>query len=115
MKNEKLFKKLVILIKLFNDRPNHLAKYLLSNKALNSDFLNRVETSNKLNKLDKLDKFSNISEIEDFFISLLDDDADDDIIIKYNIKLENLIKEEKYEEACKVRDYMIRNNINIVI
>ena len=115
MKNDKIFKKLLILIKLFNNRPNHLVKYLMDNNAFDDEFLSKVTTSKKLDKLKKLDKFSNIDEIEDFFISLLDDDKDDDITIKYNLKLEKLLNLEKYEEACKVRDYMIRNNINFLI
>jgi len=55
MGNEDLYRNLYLLLKVFKNRPFHLAKYLLDNKALNDSFLKKVAES---------DKIKNLSEIE---------------------------------------------------
>ncbi len=118
-KNSEIYKKLITLLKLFKNRPHHLAKYLIDNDALNSEFTNSLINSNKISKIskDKIDKynnFSDISQMEDFYESLLnniDDKSEKEIIIEINKKLDDLIKSENYEEATKVRDYMKRKGI----
>ena len=56
--------------------------------------------------------------MENFYNSFIDDiqqlskEADLEQITKeLNSKLDELIKQERYEEAARVRDYMNRNNI----
>ena len=49
-KNEELNKSLVVLLKMFKNRPYHLAKYLIENSALNNEFINKLTKSDKLKK-----------------------------------------------------------------
>jgi hypothetical protein len=48
MNDENLYRNLVLLIKLFKNRPYHLAKYLIENSALTEDFIIAVSDSVKL-------------------------------------------------------------------
>jgi hypothetical protein len=125
-KNEELYKNLVSLLKLFKNRPYHLAKYLIDNSAFNKNFVNKVLKSEKLNEFseDKIESintsvyFVNISQMEDFYNSLLEEMKDiskvknaEEIATELNARLNELIKNEKYEEAAKIRDYMSKNRI----
>jgi hypothetical protein len=124
--NEELYKNLVSLLKLFKNRPYHLAKYLIDNSAFNKNFVNKVLKSEKLNEFseDKIESintsvyFVNISQMEDFYNSLLDEmktismtKNSEEISNELNSRLNELIKNEKYEEAAKIRDYMLKNRI----
>ena len=124
--NEELYKNLVSLLKLFKNRPYHLAKYLIDNSAFNKTFVNKVLKSEKLNEFseDKIESintsvyFVNISQMEDFYNSLLDEMKNisktkntEEISAELNARLNDLIKNEKYEEAAKIRDYMSKNGI----
>jgi protein-arginine kinase activator protein McsA len=95
----------------------------VDNNALNKEFLKKVRESDKLknitnNKLDSEIYFTSISQMEDFYSSILDEvkrltegKSADVIEQELNTKLSDLIKEEKYEEAAQLRDYMIFNKI----
>jgi cysteinyl-tRNA synthetase len=124
--NEELYKNLVSLLKLFKNRPYHLAKYLIDNSAFNKTFVNKVLKSEKLNEFseDKIESintsvyFVNISQMEDFYNSLLDEmknismtKSSEEISNELNSRLNDLIKNEKYEEAARIRDYMNKNGI----
>jgi hypothetical protein len=115
---------LITLLKLFKNRPYHLSKYLLDNSAFNKDFLRKIDKSFKLNELSNkcsnadLDSFNNLNQMDDFYNSLLEEmneivlhDKSVNLTIILNEKLDDLIKEEKYEEAAALRDYMLSMNI----
>lgn len=116
---EEIYNKLTALLKLFKNRPYHLAKYLLDNSAFSDDFLNNLLKSSKISDLSKSDKeinenFTSISQMEDFYKSLINDiegKSKREVKINLNKKLNKLIDSENFEEAAKLRDYMIRNNI----
>jgi cysteinyl-tRNA synthetase len=129
MENEELYRSLVILLKMFKNRPYHLAKYLVENSALTEDFIKKLKNSDKLKELNESEKteqkllpvpvyFVDISQMENFYNSFIDDIAQlskeksiEEITKDINNKLDELIKQEKYEEAARIRDYMNRNNI----
>lgn len=127
MNDDELYQKLVILLKLFKNRPYHLAKYLVDNSALNKAFLNKISKSTKLDELLNSDEeinkslpvyFTNITQMEQFYESLLEEikelkknEPGQDISQNLNSKLDQLIKDEKFEEAAKLRDYMVKNSI----
>jgi hypothetical protein len=124
MKNEDLYRNLVILLKMFKNRPFHLAKYLIENSALNEDFIKKLSSSEKLKEFSQDDElksktlFLDISQMNDYYNSLTDDikkigvaKTPEEIAEALNQKLESLILEEKYEDAARLRDYMFRNNI----
>ena len=120
--NERTQRNLITLLKIFKNRPYHLSKYLLDNDAFNLDFLKKIDKSFKLseisNKYDNTDLnnyFESITQMDDFYSSLLDEIQElmlknsnkTDLERELNERLSKLIKEEKYEEAAALRDYMI--------
>lgn len=125
--NDDVNKKIVTLLKLFKNRPYHLAKYLIENNAFSKTFLTKISKSTKLSEIslndEKLNKylsynFNDIQHMESFYSSLLDEikeismnKSKTEISKKLNEKLDYLIKEEKFEEAAKLRDYMQKNSI----
>ena len=124
MENEDLYRNLVILLKMFKNRPFHLAKYLIENSALNDDFLSKLSNSEKLKEFSEDDElksknlFLDINQMNDYYNSLTDDikkigvaKTPEEIAQALNQKLESLILEENYEDAARLRDYMFRNNI----
>lgn len=122
MENEDLYKQLVVFLKMFKNRPYHLAKYLVENSALTDDFIKNIKNSNKLKELSDEQKalpiptyFMDITQMENFYNSFIDDikniSNNEEMTKEINRKLNELIKLEKYEEAARVRDYMSHNNI----
>lgn len=132
MENEELYRSLVIMLKMFKNRPYHLAKYLVENSALTEDFIKKIKNSDKLKEMNEDEKsseqkllpvpvpvyFVDISQMENFYNSFIDDikqlskeKSIEEITKDLNKKLDDLIKQEKYEEAARVRDYMMRNDI----
>lgn len=121
-KNDRIWNNLNLLLKMFKNRPYHLAKYLIDNDALNQDFLNKIERSDKLREFGESDetKFNNIyhtniSKMDEFFYSLLENDEKkktlEEITQELNLKLIECIKNEFYEDAARIRDYMRRKGI----
>jgi predicted ATPase len=112
---DKLQQNLITLLKSFKNRSYHLAKYLLDNDALSDSFMKKISKKElKLLKNDII--FKDIHQMNDYYNSLIETDREkektkEEIIIELNDKLDCLIKEEKYEEAIYIRDYMIKNNI----
>ena len=100
---DKLYQSLILILKLFKNRPYHLAKYLIDNEALDDRFVRKIINSkNKLNnKIDNI-YFKDISKLNEYFNSIIEDTREktqEQILLDLNIKLDNLINEEKYEEA----------------
>lgn len=126
-KNDKTYRNLVILLKMFKNRPHHLAKFLLDNNSFNKRFLDKILTSNNLNDLsaEDLDKlaedldtqmFFDISQANDYYQSMIVNDknqkqSSEQIEKELNIKLAKAITDEKYEDAARIRDYMSKHNI----
>lgn len=110
---------IIIFLKLFKNRPYHLAKYLIDNSAFNKSFLNKLNKSDLLNKIkDEIQMddvyFMDISQMDDYYSSILESSKNknsDDVCKELNIKLNNLIKNEKFEDAAKLRDYMNKKSI----
>ncbi len=126
MDNEDLYRRLVVVLKMFKNQPYHLAKYLIENSALTDEFINRLLSSGKLKELSsgkdmkllESPYFLDITQMDNFYNSFIEDINDlskeksaEEVAKEINNKLDELIKQEKYEEAARVRDYMIRNNI----
>lgn len=100
--DDKFNEKLVILLSLFKDRPNHLAKFLIENSAFNRTFINKLSKSN----LDMDDTYiDSINSMNDMFNSMLDP-----VSKTLDDKLMELLASEKYEEAARIRDQIIKKN-----
>lgn len=116
---------LVILLKLFNERPNHLAKYLIKNNALTDEFKFLVLNSDKLDNIKPINEqldFSDFNEMYSYFDKLIENNDLSDKLnldplspIELNDRLSKLLEEEMFEDAAKLRDYMEKNNIKIII
>lgn len=122
--NEQLYRNLITILKLFKNRPYHLAKYLIENNAFDEKFLKKLLDSNKLNELGKEEStalvkavyFVDISHMSDFFNSFTTDKDvkeknDSDKVKEINHRLDECLRLEKYEDAIRIRDYMSKNNI----
>jgi hypothetical protein len=119
--NSDSYKNLIELLKLFKNRPYHLAKYLADNNALDDRFIENLSNNDSLNKISKEESnppvtFVSISQMEEFYLSLIDikdinDKTKEEIEKEFNEKLDYLILSEKYEDAARIRDYMKRKNI----
>ena len=125
---DQLYLNLVILLKMFKNRPYHLAKYLTDNSAFNQEFIKKILESEKLKEISKDENtdlsisvpthFNDINQMNDFYNSIIDDvnllskeKSIDDLTKELNEKLDNYIKGENYEDAVRIRDYMSRNGI----
>ena len=126
MENEDLYRNLVILLKMFKNRPYHLSKYLIENSALTPEFIKKVSENGKLTNLseEQDDKskqpiyFLDIGKMNDYYSSFADDikllekgKTPAEIEADLNERLDKLLFEEKYEDAARVRDYMVKNKI----
>lgn len=120
MNNEELNEHLANFLKMFKNRPYHLAKYLIDNSALNKSFINKIVKSGKLNtetpQITPEVPITDISEMEDYYNSILDpikigNKTVEEITKETNDKMDELIKNEKFEEAAKLRDYMNKKSI----
>ena len=126
MENDNLYRNLVILLKMFKNRPYHLTKYLIENSALTSEFIKKVSENEKLADIsdDEDDKvkqpiyFLDIGKMNDYYSSFTDEikllekcKTNEEIEEEFNSRIETLLIEEKYEDAARLRDYMKKNNI----
>lgn len=122
MENEELYRGLVVLLRLFKNRPYHLAKYLVENSALTDEFIKKIKESEKLKEFLEDENqnfqdtyFADISQMENYFNLLTDIDVKEkgikQITKELNDKLNDCVRLEKYEEAARIRDYMVRKGI----
>lgn len=123
MKNEAVYKNLYLLLKMFKNRPYHLSKYLLDNGALTEDFLKKIEESDKLKEINSEESnqkllpvyLPNIAKMQEYYNSLLEIDLKsksiEEITEHLNNKLNDCIKNEQYEDAARIRDFMTRKGI----
>ena len=121
---KKFEKNLISFLKLFQNRPFHLAKYLLENNGLSDEFIDKITKSEKLNFLSEnlgIDElpdlnFKNFKEMMKFFENI-DNEYNSEyknkeqLTSELNKKMDFYIQSDRFEEAIKLRDYMIRNHI----
>ena len=117
-------KNLITILKIFKNRPNHLCRFLLENKAFNKKFLDKIESNDKLSEVNPSKiggdhfYFSNVSEMKSYYASLIDDLESinlkkDREILKRDLqeRLNSAVLEEDYEEAKRINDFMILNKL----
>lgn len=113
--NDEFQENLVKLLKLFKDRPHHLVKYLTEHSAFNKVFINKIIKSDKLNSIENDFYISDISQMTDFYDSFLDNIKSskniEELTRETNNKMDELLKSEKYEDAAKLRDFMLKKSI----
>ena len=126
MENEDLYRNLVILLKMFKNRPYHLTKYLIENSAFTEDFIKKISENDKLSNISEEDEnkpkqpiyFLDIGKMNEHYSSFTDEikllergKTPKELELDLNEKLKKFIFEEKYEDAARVRDYMAKNKI----
>jgi hypothetical protein len=125
MHNDDFYNNLVNFLKMFKNRPNHLAKYLLDNSAINKDFINKISNNDQLKNLSNEDDllsspiyFADINKMNDYYNSFTEDikklnkgKTPEEIEREMNDQLNKFIYDEKYEDAARLRDYMQRSKI----
>lgn len=121
MENEDLYRNLVIFLKMFKNRPYHLAKHLIEKSALTNDFLEKLSENPRLGDVTESDEsklpviyFADIEKMNDYYNSLTEKNkkkTPHEIEVELNERLEVLISQERYEDAARLRDYMMRNKI----
>ena len=121
--NEEIYKNLISLLKLFKNRPYHLAKYLVENSAFSKDFLDTLSKSPSLREISQETNegnlpvlFTDISKMNDYFNSLIDLKSNENKSVEeltqlLNSQLDEYIRNEKYEDAANLRDYMFSKGI----
>jgi len=106
----KAHKNLSHIIHSFGFRPNLLAKYFIDNDVLKPAFLKVLEEGDYSSLQGGDPVFSNFSQIKDYYgdiLKTIDLNLDDeDLATKLNAKLDELIIQERYEEAIAIRDFM---------
>jgi protein-arginine kinase activator protein McsA len=113
---DKIYKNLVKLLKMFGNRPNHLAKWFVDNMAFTNSFIELIAESEKLNELENniMPVFKDIEEMTNFYDISKNFSSKKKSFVKVmeNLKerLEEYIRLEKYEDAGMIRDYMITLN-----
>lgn len=103
--DDKFNDKLVLILSLFKDRPNHLAKFLIDNSAFNKTFMNKVSKCNT--EIENDDYIDNINSLNDVFNSILDPDSKP---VNLDERLIELLMAERYEEAARIRDQINKKN-----
>lgn len=121
--DDNLYFNLLALLKEFKNRPYHLAKYLIDNEALSDKFIKKICESEELNIRNERSNnnsiphyFLDIAHMTDYFNSFMDGSQPKvksvmSITRELNSKLDQCLKEDKYEDAIRIRDYMIKHNI----
>lgn len=108
------YKGLAKFLKFFINRPNHLARYLIENDALDKEFLKKISS------IDKSDNdesnlisvyFLDINQMNSFFKKLIENndnplDDDKNLVEELEKELQNCLFEERYEDAIRIRDYL---------
>jgi hypothetical protein len=117
------YENLLVLLKIFKNRPYHLTRYLINNNAFNDEFIIKVLNSKKLNELKNqvIDdrQFNSIDEMKDYYNSLINyiDNLDSEIYLRelldeLKIQLKIALENEDYEKAAEIRDYIKINKLN---
>ena len=107
------YKNLSKFLKFFINRPNHLARYLIDNDALNKEFLNKISSldSSEMDESKLISLyFLDINQMNNFFKKLIEKNdpnySDNNLIEELEKELQNCLFEERYEDAIRNRDYL---------
>lgn len=91
----------------------------MENGAFRQDFLKKIESNKNLEKLNQSEigddhfYFTSISEMKSYFMTLIEDNISDTEEMKKELE-KNLLKaimDEDYEEAAKIRDFILLNKL----
>jgi len=111
--NQKDYEKLAKFLRFFINRPNHLAKYLIENDALRKEFLSKLSISDCEDMEKKLATscFLDVEHMKCFYNKLIGQStsqnfSEENLFQQLEKELNDSIKEERYEDAIRIRDYL---------
>lgn len=99
--------KLIAFFECFENKPGLLCKYLVENQALSPEFVKKVLGE----KWTKFPDFKSVSQLEDYLSEIPAAKKPSDAVAKANAKLDKLIRDERYEDAAVLRDWMEKKRI----
>jgi protein-arginine kinase activator protein McsA len=113
---ERLYRKLAKLFTQFQNRPNHLAKFLVDKMAFNDLFIKMLLDSERLDddKEQTPPTFRDIDEMKEYYDIFKEPKGRKSSKKRAEnliSKLEECLRLEKYEDAARIRDYMIKLGI----
>lgn len=113
MDTYKFNRNFVTIIKIFNRHPNMLLNFLNKNDAFTASFIKKMSKAIIKNK----PHFTEVDKMLEYYIKLLDVQESDNINkpLLWNNKLHKAISEQRFEDAAKIRDYMIKKGYKILI
>lgn len=85
----------------FQDKKWLLAKFLIDNDAINDNFIKRIQTDEN----DDVKSFNDINQLNSYLNNLINKESEVHQI-NLEVKLSELLEQERYEEAAKIRDWI---------
>lgn len=101
MNQHEKYELLANFFKLFQDKRWLLAKFLIDNNAINDSFLKKIN----IEENEPVTDFENIEKLNSYFNKLISKESENHKM-DLEVKLLQLIEEERYEEAAKLRDWL---------
>lgn len=101
MKQHEKYELLANFLNLFQEKRWLLAKFLIDNNAINESFLKKIS----LDETDLVPDFDNVNKLNDYFNRLISKESETHRL-NLESKLLELLDQERYEEAAKLRDWL---------
>ena len=113
---DKIYRNLAKLFRLFQNRPNHLARFLVDKMAFNDYFIKLLLESERLNENEEHTPppFKDIEEMNEYYDIFKEPKGKKSAKKRAEnliSKLEECLRLEKYEDAIRIRDYMVKLGI----
>lgn len=104
---------MIALMKIFNNHPYMFLNFLNRNNAINEVFKTKLSSAAIKDK----PYFADVNKMCDYYQQLLDSSTPNikDKVKDWNSKLYTAITEQRFEDAAKIRDYMIKRKFTIFI
>lgn len=117
--NDNRFKiNFIRLFKIFNKYPYMFVSFLIRNDAFKDSFKKKLLTS----KIKQKEHFVDMEKMLDYYVSILDneqfnmeDQSASDKEKHWNNRLSKAISEQRFEDAAKIRDFMILKSYKILV
>lgn len=103
MSKQEKYELLANLLKHFQDKRWVLAKFLIDNDAINDAFIKKIQKENTT----EIHQFDDLNQLNNYLNSLINNESETHQV-DLESKLIELLQQEKYEEAAKIRDWMLK-------
>ncbi len=104
MNQHEKYELLANFLKMFQGKRWLLAKFLIDNNAITDSFLKKIN----LEDTEPITDFENIEKLNLYFNKLISKESENHRM-SLEVKLIELLEQERYEEAAKLRDWLKKN------